>query len=375
MIDQKTGRPRAGIAVRALPVGRASGSSGGLAKDAGPLTDAQGRYRITGLRAGSYTVQAHAAGRPPSRPAKVEVQAGQTASLNLSLPRARWIDLDLQGEVPAAPRFTIDLGSHRQSVTQHREGSFEHHIARERPPLLSKAGFYRLGPVGYGSFEVILRRPSRVRFGTGPRISLGFSDPAKGRRTVALPNLESSIVHGRIVLPREVPAERVAVLATRVNEGRRRAGDPLELPNVAGISSDGDFSFDLPAGGYVVQAVDLLTGIVFHSEESSIDSASPSEVTLRPRIRWLEIECRAIKAGDPVVLPLVRDRGPPRTQRHPRPADGMDERQRKAKRQRCVPPRSGQATLASSSAEAHGVGESNVRDAATHITRLADQGR
>ena len=299
VVDAKTGRPRAGVAVRALPVGTASGS--GNAEELGPLTDEKGRYTITGLRPGTYTVQTHLLGRPPSRPVRVELGSKQATTLNLRVPKALWIEIALEGEVPAEPRFTLGIGSAQRSVEQ-PPGTFTHSIGRIGTHRLTGPGDYRLGPVGASSYEIVLQRPSRTRFGTGPKISLGFVEATKGLKTIALPDLRSALVHGRIVLPREVPAERVAITATRESGGRRRHPGTLHMPNIAGISSDGDFTFDLPSGRYLIQAIDVQTGIVFHSEGAKYDTRSEQALTLRPKIRWLEIECRAKKPGAPVVL-------------------------------------------------------------------------
>ena len=301
VIDAETGRPRAGVAVRALPVGTGSGR-GGHPEDAGPLTDADGRYTITGLRPGEYTVQTHLAGRPPSRPTRVELRSDRTSKLDLRVPKALWLELAIEGTVPEQPRFTLRIGAARSSSGE-RAGSFGHFASRIQAPLLTGPGKYRLGPISaLAEYEVVLERPSRVRFGTGPRISLGFFDPSRGLKRIAVPDLTSTLVHGRVVLPREVPAERVAVIATRAPSGGRRVFGRHPKPNIAGISSDGDFTFDLPGGRYVIQAIDLLTGIVFHTRESDYDTRYDGELTLRPTIRWLEIECRPKKAGDPVVL-------------------------------------------------------------------------
>jgi hypothetical protein len=62
----------------------ALGGSSPRHPDIAIVTDAEGRYRFTGLTPGVYTVQANAAGHPQGT-AEVEVRQGEPAELDVHL--------------------------------------------------------------------------------------------------------------------------------------------------------------------------------------------------------------------------------------------------------------------------------------------------
>ena len=62
---------------------------------------------------------------------------------------------------------------------------------------------------------------------------------------------------------------------------------------------DGRFTIDLPRGRYVLQLVDIETGLVFHTEGEEYE-ARDAPLVLRPTIHWLELSFACTKP--PAVL-------------------------------------------------------------------------
>jgi hypothetical protein len=214
------------------------------------------------------------------------------------VPKRRWIEVELTGAIPEGPAFQLSLGG---SITMgSNTGFFAHHVPEPEPIQVTRTGRFRLGPIGHGRRQLQLFAPSRTRSATGTTIELGEVDPDRGPTSIALPQLTTSIVQGRVVLPKSVPTERIAVLATSA-DGKKRMSLFGDRPNVAGIAASGKFAIDMPKGSYCLQLVDLETGIIFHTEEED-RTIGDDVVVLRPEIHWLEIECAPQNAGDEAIL-------------------------------------------------------------------------
>jgi protocatechuate 3,4-dioxygenase beta subunit len=298
--DAETGAPIAGVAVRALPKGTGSGT-GGRAEDSGPLTDAQGRYRVGGLRPGEYGVQVHAAGRPASAVTLVTVQIGSESTLDLVAPKRRWLEGELVGTLPAGVHCSLSSGY--AMPTSDKRGVYEHLIFASAPTRIDEAGAFKLGPLGNGNVALQLWVPSRVRIGTGTAVQLGDFNPDRGPTAVKLPELTTEFIRGHVELPGNVPTERIAVLATAVSKQRQPWLLRSERPNVAGIDGDGNFVLDLPAGTYHLQLVDVLTGIIVHTEGKDLAvGENPAALAIRPEIHWLAIDLVPGRVGEDVVL-------------------------------------------------------------------------
>ena len=140
--------------------------------------------------------------------------------------------------------------------------------------------------------------PSRTRVGSGTLLSLGAMDFQEDRNAIALPDLTSTIVRGRIECDSKLPTERIAVLA-HVAGKQQRSGSRAR-PCLAGLFVDGSFVMDLPTGTYCLQLLDVATGIVFHTSEDLTIGKDP--IVLKPQIHWLDIRCEPSKQGDPVAV-------------------------------------------------------------------------
>lgn len=281
VLDAATGRPLAGAAVVALPPGESTPAPARL-RDAA-RTDAEGRYRLGGLSAGDFSVQAFAAGRPASREIAVQLARAATAELDLVAPAQRWLDLALAGA--RVPGVACELEV-RPAL---RDGFCNPLVAWWQQVLLGDEPRARIGPVDSGQYSVNLHCASRVRMDVGTWYELGTVDPEKGASQLTLPAHGSTVVRGKVVLPAGVPAARIGVLAH---------GMPVPPPmsprgvQVAGLRADASFAFDLAHGGWLLQLVDLETRIVFHTEAKPHTVGSGvGELTIEPRIHWLEIEC------------------------------------------------------------------------------------
>jgi protocatechuate 3,4-dioxygenase beta subunit len=304
VVDDETGQPLAGVAVRALPVGRGGSGSGGMAEQSGPRTDKDGRYRVGGLRPGNYRVQAHAPDRVASAPASAKVELGRETTLRLTVPKRRWFEFELTGDLPDGAPCRVSFGI---GMTFHGSPQGYQHYLQEPPPLqVTHAGKVRFGPVGSGSRSLQLFVPSRTRVGTGTMLHLGDLEPDVPA-TIALPVLDRHLVRGRVALPDHVPSERIAVAARPVVEkGRERFLLWQEEPNVAGVDGSGGFVLDLPAGSYRVQVFDLLTGIAFHTEEQPVAVGKDMpQLVLKPEVHWLELDLAPAAPGGEVVLQSI----------------------------------------------------------------------
>jgi hypothetical protein len=118
--------------------------------------------------------------------------------------------------------------------------------------------------------------------------------------------LATTILRGRVELPKDACSERIAVLATPTS-GQQQGSKSEPRPNVDGIDADGGFALDLPPGAYSLQLVDLLSGIVFHTEAQDIAiDGQTAPIALRPAIRWLTVACTPQQPGCEVVLQKFR---------------------------------------------------------------------
>ena len=183
-------------------------------------------------------------------------------------------------------------------------GMFEQHLPQPAPIALRKPGIYRFGPLIDDQIDIDVYVPSRTRAGTGTRLPLGTIEFGDEPVDLDLPDLQSTIVTGRVESMQPLPFERIAVVASATHMQDRSRFAFSSRPNLAGVMGNGTFRIDLPAGTYCVQLADVLTGIVFHTE--AIDfKPSDEPLVLRPKIHWLEVECISPRDG-PVVSPNLR---------------------------------------------------------------------
>ena len=292
--DGETGKPMAGVKVRALPKGNVSGG-GGMPSDAWPTTGADGRYRIAGLQPGDYGVQAHHEQRRASPPQFVAVAVAEDATLALEVPARKTLHLDITGTIPPGPTPALEPGDNFNYGSG--TGSFTHSLAPPQPMPL-RLGKLAFGPVATTRLDLNVFVPSRTRVGSGTLLSLGAMDFQEDRNAIALPDLTSTIVRGRIECDSKLPTERIAVLA-HVAGKQQRSGSRAR-PCLAGLFVDGSFVMDLPTGTYCLQLLDVATGIVFHTSEDLTIGKDP--IVLKPQIHWLDIRCEPSKQGDPVAV-------------------------------------------------------------------------
>lgn len=291
VLDAATGKPAVGAAVRALP----HASVGGGGPDpwkSGVITDANGRYRVGGLAEGLYDVQVYGVGRPAAESAQVTLAHNREETLDLEVQKARFLDFELVGDVPANCLGQVSCSGGVQSFAMGSGVMLNAYLPM--PPLVPVSGArtQRLGPVGNGEFRANLLLPSRDRVGSCMTIELGAID-GPGTKLV-LPDLRQFVHTGRVVLPTDVPPERVAVVAHRKESPTKdRLGHlGLQQPFAVCLGSDGSFAIDLVPGQYSLQLVDLETGLIFYSEEqdrSLGEAGAAKPIELVPAIHWLEI--------------------------------------------------------------------------------------
>lgn len=316
VLDAETGKPAVGAAVRALP----HCSVGGGGPDpwqSSVITDANGRYRIGGLVEGRYDVQVYGVGRPASTSAQVTLARGAEGTLDLEVPKVRFLDFELVGDIPPNCLGQVSCRGGVQSFGMDSGVMLGDHLPMPPVVPVSGARAHRLGPVGHGEFRASLLLPTRDRVGSCMTIELGKID-GDGTRLV-LPDLRQFVHSGRVVLPADVPTERIAVVAHRQDRRPNDRLDPvgMQQPLAVCLGSDGSFAIDLAPGQYALQLVDLETGLCFYSEaqDRSLGEASVAEsIELVPPIHWLEIafEPTATEGGvvfSGVSLDAERSRG------------------------------------------------------------------
>jgi hypothetical protein len=219
------------------------------------------------------------------------------------VPKQQWLEFELVGTVPSGPAARLSVSP--DPSASHGVGYFAHSSPQAGPLSITRAGKFRLGPVGESRYLLHLFVPSRTRVGTGTTIELGDVAPDRGRVAITLPELKTRIVQGRVEFPTGVPSERLALLATAVL-GPRSLSWLTDRPNVAGIDADGRFAIDLPTGSYHLQLVDLLTSVVFHTETDDLEvDEHTSAIILQPQIHWLEVECSPQHTGDEVLVQSI----------------------------------------------------------------------
>jgi hypothetical protein len=314
VIDPQTGRAVAGCAVRVLP--DAKWHMLGLGPDPwrfGAISDEEGHYRIAGLAPGSYWVQAYGADRPSSCSAPVTIAAGANAPLDVELEAPRFLELELKGEVPEACLGWIWLDACPFTDGKQRGTAVHRWLPLPQPVPLRGPRKRKLGPVDDRQFTAKLLLPTRDRLSSALTIGLGVLD-GNGVTTLQLPDLRTVMHRGRVLLPADVPPERVAVIANRrfeegEGDGWSRALSIRDRAFAACLGSDARFTLDVPHGRYVLQLVDLETGIVFHTdgEERTLDAGTADRtIEIAPAIRWLTIDLVPAEPGVPVVVQSIR---------------------------------------------------------------------
>ncbi|MCU0866899.1 MAG: carboxypeptidase-like regulatory domain-containing protein [Planctomycetes bacterium] len=287
VVDAETGRAAVGAAVRALPRNNLHGRGPDPFAD-GAITDADGRYRIEGLPSGPIDVQVHGRGRPAAVARRCVLEIGKTTSLDLEVPPARFLEVELVGELPAESLAHLRL----------LEGSFVRGVDQPMslwgglpvPPETPLAGLrrLRLGPLDVGELRGRIVVPGRHRTGSEVTIQLGPLTDGP----LQLPDLRFAAHAGRVELPSTVEPTRIAVFARRCTAAGREPTYEL-TPSAAALRSDGTFGIDLLPGRYVFQVVDLETGIAFFTEreDRELDATTArASIELRPALHWLHLE-------------------------------------------------------------------------------------
>lgn len=307
VLDAETGKPAAGAAVRALDTVKGSFSHGVCPDpwNGGVVTDADGRYRLGGLAPGLYDVQVYGRDRQASRNKRVTV-TGPESTLDLEVPKPRYLEFELVGDVPTGCLGTIEWRGAFTSTLDRDSGSMLE-APLPPPPSVPLCGprVHKLGPVSNQQFRASLCLPTRDRLGSGTTIDLG--EVTRTGQRIELPDLRQHVHRGRVQLPPDVPPERVALVANRITE--RARNDKLarffKLPSAVCLGSDGTFVIDLPPGRYALQLADLETRLVFHTEDADRelgpDSAN-TPIEIRPAVRWLDLSFEPTAPGGEVVF-------------------------------------------------------------------------
>ena len=303
-VTDPSGNPIAGVRVRALPRSNTSGT-GGAVKDPWPVTNKLGRYRIAGLREGEYGVQAHAPDRRANPPTFVALVANKETELHVKVPERQVAKLVFTGELPKGPNRLLEADNFITRSGRAIAGDFQHDIATPAPVPLSTSETITFGPLRSNKFRPNIYVPSRTRAGTGTLITLTEIEFGEETEVIKLPNLESTIVNGRIQPSEPIPFERIACIARLIDENQDRTTAYFRPPCVAGVLGNGTFSIDLPAGSYCLQLADVLTGIVFYTHSSDL-RPSRELLTLRPTIRWLDVEFQPEREGDDLVVSHIK---------------------------------------------------------------------
>jgi protocatechuate 3,4-dioxygenase beta subunit len=310
-VVDEAGAPVVGVAVRALPDGNSTGSSGSIGEH-WPRTDAQGRYRIGSLQPGKYGVQVYPEQWPASDVFAAEVRVEEATTLDLTIPVQRRLTVEIVGDLPDGPLPTLRASRFQQRGG--RNAGFRHSVTPPQPrPLRADERTFTFGPAidDRASFELFV--PSRTRVGAGTTLHLEGIEVDDGKARLELPDLQRHLVRGRIRVDGALPTARLAVLAVRDEES-----GPFRVfrndKSTVGVFGDGTFQIDLPPGTYCIQLVDVTTGIVFHTEANDLEvGAETGELTLKPELHWLEVvlqdEDGAAARTHSFVVTLDRPRG------------------------------------------------------------------
>ncbi len=292
VVRTDTGAPIPGAAVRALPAGKSMGT-GQDPRHSGVITDADGRYRVAGLKPGAYHVQVLPPGEAVSPPHSVEVTVDQAAVCDIEVGAPRFLEFSFRGELAASVPCSVRW---KYGSSNSKPGHFDYAPKPWTSQRLRTGQDYRLGPLSSAQYLLEIWKPSRVRIGMGTAISLPLVDPDDGPVVFDVPDLGGEIVRGRVDLPADAPGERIAVAAWPIIEGKVQRGYPAPAQS-AMLGVDGTFEIDLPHGRYSLHLADLETHILFHTEPTDVVIESGMEpLRIQPSIQWLEIDVQPERA-------------------------------------------------------------------------------
>lgn len=324
--DGDSGDPVADVAVRALPWFENGGGTG-QTTDGPPRTNAQGRFEIRGLAAGSYALQVHVRGRRASLPVRVEAAPDRPAEVELQLPELVSIEVDIAGET------RVDMDDrplpwlHHSQISSSVRAGYNHRNPPSAPVAVDAPGRFELAPMLTSDDFVVVRVPSRHRAAVAAARHVFGQENRRG--PVDIDALLPISVGGAVTADEALPFERLALLAVPLqleHDPRFPRARPRPMEDVltfASLDERGAFAIDLLPGRYELHLVDLLTDIVFWSSSEPYEP-SIEELQLEPDIRWLTLRCRTGDGSDLVVPPLVvecadEDRKSCRGRLHPAP--------------------------------------------------------
>lgn len=306
VIDAKSRTPIAGALVefddsdnpmrwakRADPTARAPGRA---------VTDAAGRFRLDGLRAGTYAVHAQHRQRPRGEPVAVKLGAGEArAGLVLELAPTHSLSGKLEGTQAGTGWEARLIYNGRDIERWGIRGDNGPDVPAQRSPVAAD-GTFTFPAVVAGAYFLELLIPHH-------RGRNGYAGVVLASRL----RMPTTDLHREFDVRGAVPGSirgTLTIAGARMQPGRLLAtvfvpsGTNVDFPDrpylLEPVAADGSFTLPAPPGEQRVEILDLATGVSL-AVANGVQVASEATTTLALHLELVPVQVRLVAAKDAAV--------------------------------------------------------------------------
>lgn len=263
--------------------------------------DDKGKFCITGLSAGRYTIRARGSHVPDSAPSSITVEAGEAKEgVRLVLPAGTTLSGALLGVTPG-PEWLARL---ERTGSGSSPFDYDPLGRRHRTSPVSSDGRFELTRLSPGSYMLKILQPSSANgeCWLETNVCSYTIDGEDARQSFDLSRRSPGWITGRVRWAGQgITPAHLAVVAARRGRGKDLLATFLRRETVGWVSPERAFRIDVPPGLYELRVVDLRTGVALCAPiYVTVDAAETTE---------RELELDAVVAT--VVLPSsLNDIGP-----------------------------------------------------------------
>jgi hypothetical protein len=318
VLDEVTGEPIADAKVWAHPKldpsqGNYFDRSPSEPSDRAVTTAADGSFVLEQLGEGSWEVRAKHPKRPPLPAVDVELKAEQhLADFALKLPQGASVKGKLTG-VPIGRGWKVFLHSVPPMNFSPNGGYYQNYNGQQvanNTVDVAADGTFAFDGVKLDSFFLVLTIPSAPRCGGDLFVPL---EPMRVRKAGVQREFDLSAdqpgqIKGRISFPAAAPSfDRLAVVAQMISEEGQMFWSPWmnQYPGPRSfVDQGGNFAIHLGPGQYVLQLIDIGTGIRLAGSDKPLKVEPNATVVadLAPKLYQLTVKLEKEDAGKDMAL-------------------------------------------------------------------------